>query len=70
MAEAANLATIHLYYDDTELFSSTSTLTAVLELETNGEKQIALVLDKTVMHPQGGTFILYACNIISPIIGM
>ena len=56
MAEATKLSTVHLYYDDTELFSNTSKLTAELEIESNGEKQLVLVLDRTVMHPQGGVY--------------
>ena len=49
------LSTRHLYYSDTELYSNTAKVTSVHEVETgSGEKKIAVVLDETVMHPQGG----------------
>lgn len=53
---AAALSTIHLYYEDTELFSNTAKVIAVREAdpEGEGEKVVALVTDETVMHPQGG----------------
>lgn len=53
---AAALSTVHLYYEDTELFSNTAKVIAVREAdpEVEGEKVVALVTDETVMHPQGG----------------
>ena len=53
-ASAEALRTEHLYYDDTELFSCTAHVTTQWETEVNGEKRTILVLDRTVMHPQGG----------------
>lgn len=53
-SSAESLSTEHLYYDDTELYTNTGRVTAEWETETNGEKMISLVLDRTVMHPQGG----------------
>ena len=55
-AVSSSLSTVHLYYNDTELFSNTARITAIREADTdNGEKRIVLVTDETVMHPQGGT---------------
>lgn len=52
---ASELRTTHLYYDDTELFSCEARVLAQEELEgKGGEKQLCLILDRTVMHPQGG----------------
>ena len=53
---AAALSTVHLYYEDTELFSNTAKVIAVREAdpEVEGERIVALVTDETVMHPQGG----------------
>ena len=49
------LSTVHLYYSDTELYNNTARVISVHEVETTGgEKRIAVVLDETVMHPQGG----------------
>lgn len=53
-SSAESLSTEHLYYDDTELYTNTGHVTAEWDTEMNGEKQISLVLDQTVMHPQGG----------------
>ena len=54
-SSAESLSTEHLYYDDTELYTNTGHVTAEWDTEMNGEKLISLVLDRTVMHPQGGT---------------
>ena len=53
---AVALSTVHLYYEDTELFSNTAKVIAVREAdpEVEGEKLVVLVTDETVMHPQGG----------------
>ena len=48
------LSTVHLYYSDTELYSNTARVTSVHEVETSSGEKTALVLDETVMHPQGG----------------
>ena len=53
-ATARALATEHLYYEDTELFSCTAHVSGQWETEVNGEKRTVVVLDRTVMHPQGG----------------
>ena len=53
-AAAEALSTEHLYYDDTELFSCTARVSRQWETEVDGEKRTVLVLDRTVMHPQGG----------------
>ena len=51
-AEALN--TEHLYYEDTELYTNTGHVTGQWDTEMNGEKRKCIVLDRTVMHPQGG----------------
>lgn len=48
------LSTEHLYFDDTELYSCTAHVTGQWETEMNGKTRTVLVLDRTVMHPQGG----------------
>ena len=51
---AETLSTVHLYYDDTELYTNTGHVIGEWDTELNGGKQTCLVLDRTVMHPQGG----------------
>lgn len=51
---ADDLKTVHLYYNDSELYSSTARVIAEYDTECNGKKVTALVTDQTVMHPQGG----------------
>ena len=51
---ASPLTTVHLYYNDTYLFRNTAKVLAVSETEMDEKKQISVVLDQTVMHPQGG----------------
>ena len=53
---AEALTTEHLYYEDTELYSSTGRVIGQWETEMNGEKRVCLVLDRTIMHPQGGVY--------------
>ena len=55
-AGADSLVTKHLYYDDTELFSCTGTVVAQYKpaARDDQQQQCVLVLDETVMHPQGG----------------
>ena len=48
------ITTVHLYYKDTYLFRNTAKVLAVGETEADEKKQISVVLDQTVMHPQGG----------------
>lgn len=48
------LSTTHLYYTDTELFSNTAKVIGEHSVEVNGSPVLAVVLDQTVMHPQGG----------------
>lgn len=56
---SSDLTTTHLYYADTYLFSNNARVVAIEEVELNGVKLTALVLDQTVMHPQGGELNLY-----------
>lgn len=51
---ADDFKTVHLYYNDTELYSSVAHVIAAYDAECNGKKVTALVTDQTVMHPQGG----------------
>ena len=51
---AEELATVHLYYNDTELYSCTAHVVGQWEMEMNGEARKILILDQTVMHSQGG----------------
>ena len=54
---AAALSTVHLYYDDTELFTCEAKLLQQEEAATKGKgAHLSLILDRTVMHPQGGEF--------------
>ena len=55
MASLDDLKTAHLYYDDTALFTCEASVLKQEELEgKDGTKQLCLILDRTVMHPQGG----------------
>lgn len=55
MASPNDLKTVHLYYDDTEMFTCEAILAGHEEIPSkDGGKQLCLILDKTVMHPQGG----------------
>lgn len=57
LAKVDSLVTKHLYYDNTELFSCTGTVIAQYAPKQEGARdsqQVVLVLDETVMHPQGG----------------
>lgn len=49
-----SFSTIHLYYDDTYQFSCRGNVLGIYETQVNGEKRSVVVLDQTVMHPQGG----------------
>jgi len=50
-----DLSTAHLYYGDTELFTSEGKLIAEEEVPLkDGGVSTSLILDRTVMHPQGG----------------
>lgn len=51
---ADDIKTVHLYYNDTELYSNVAHVIAAYDAECNGKKTTALVTDQTVMHPQGG----------------
>ena len=53
--EISPLNTTHLYYADTELLSNTAEVIGEYSVEINGSQLLAIVLDQTVMHPQGGT---------------
>ena len=48
------LSTNHLYYANTELFSNSAKVIGEHTVEVNGSQMTAVVLDETVMHPQGG----------------
>ncbi len=54
MASAEDLSTVHLYYEDTALFTCEAKVVRVEEVEGKDGKQLCLILDRTVMHPQGG----------------
>ncbi|XP_003385755.1 PREDICTED: uncharacterized protein LOC100631819 [Amphimedon queenslandica] len=49
-----SFSTIHLYYDDTYQFSCRGNVLGIYETQFNGEERSIVVLDQTVMHPQGG----------------
>ena len=51
---ACPLTTVHLYYDDTYLFRNTAKILAVRDTEVDGVIRTIVILDQTVMHPQGG----------------
>lgn len=53
---ADDIKTVHLYYNDTELYSNVAHVIAAYDAECNGKKTTALVTDQTVMHPQGGNY--------------
>ena len=57
-SSAEALSTEHLYYEDTELYTNTGHVTGQWDTEMNGEKRTCIVLDRTVMHPQGGVCVL------------
>ena len=56
MATTQDLRTVHLYYDDTENFTCEGCKVLVQDevVRKDGEQTFGLVLDTTVMHPQGG----------------
>ena len=54
MAGEESPSTDHLYYEDTALFTCEAKLLRQVELEGKDGKELCLVLDRTVMHPQGG----------------
>jgi hypothetical protein len=56
MAAKDDLATEHVYLSDTELYHCQACVTAIYESEHNGEKCEVVVTDRTVLHPQGGSF--------------
>ncbi len=60
---AASLVTQHLYYDDTELFSCTGRVIAQYAAAQEGRDVI--ILDRTVLHPQGGETIEVITHCIS-----
>ena len=43
-----------VYYNETYLFCNPAKVLAVTETEVDEKRQISVVLDQTVMHPQGG----------------
>lgn len=49
-----DFVTEHLYYTDTELCESKGKVIGVRLIEFQGESRNAIILDQTVMHPQGG----------------
>lgn len=50
----SGLSTTHLYYADTELLSNVAKVIGEHTVEFNGGQLVAVVLNETVMHPQGG----------------
>lgn len=56
VAAAEDLKTVHLYYNDTEQFTCEARLLKLEESTSKqGEPTLSLILDRTVMHPQGGS---------------
>ena len=54
-SDLEDLKTDHLYYADTALFTCEAKVLRQEELEAARDgRQISLILDRTVMHPQGG----------------
>lgn len=51
---ATSLNTIHLYYDDTEQFTCEASVIGKETVTKDGKKEECLILNRTVMHPQGG----------------
>lgn len=56
-----NFVTEHLYYTDTELCTCQGKVIGVRLIEFQGESRKAIILDQTVMHPQGGKDISVKC---------
>lgn len=50
-----SIVTEHLYYADTELCECKGKVIGARLIEFQGESRNAIILDQTVMHPQGGT---------------
>ena len=49
-----DFVTEHLYYADTELCECKGKVIGARLIEFQGESHNAIILDQTVMHPQGG----------------
>ena len=49
-----DLVTEHLYYTDTELCECKGKVIGARLMEFQGESRNVIILDQTVMHPQGG----------------
>ena len=49
--------TEHLYYTDTELCECKAKVTGVRLMEFQGESCHVIIVDRTVMHPQGGQLV-------------
>lgn len=49
-----DFVTEHLYYNDTELCECKGKVIGARLIEFQGESRNAIILDQTVMHPQGG----------------
>ena len=62
-----SFTTIHLYYDDTYLFSSMGKVLGIYDIQFNGENKDVVVLDQTVMHPQGGQFVYSTLSLKIPV---
>ncbi len=58
ISASPNLATDHLYYSDTYLFSCSAKVLSQYNTQYNEESLTVLVLDQTVMHPQGGRYMV------------
>lgn len=60
---APDLSTVHLYYEDTEQFTCEARLLKQEDVVSKDKSpQFALILDRTVMHPQGGEQFLLSCS--------
>ena len=60
---SSSLSTHHLYYTDTYLFTNIGRILHVSETEFNGHQSNVVILNQTVMHPQGGNIYVYCTSI-------
>ena len=54
MATSESAVTKCLYYEDIYRFQNDARVTAISEREVGGKLKKSILLDQTVMHPQGG----------------
>ena len=60
-----DFVTEHLYYNDTELCECKGKVIGARLIEFQGESRNAIILDQTVMHPQGGKENLFYSTFLS-----